>query len=100
MAAGWQQQQRWRRGISGRETNRNRRKWKRRGGSGGRDETEVTATGTAKTGLVDCGGGEKEATAVVQWQRRFLILLRSCVMVCGCVGVDLVNVFTVVLGAM
>ena len=36
-----------------------------------RGETEVTATGTAKTGLVDGGGGEKEAKAVVQWQRRF-----------------------------
>ena len=69
-------------------------------GSSGRGETEVTATGTAKTGLVDCGSGEKEATAVVQWQRRFLILLRSCVMVCGCVGVVVVNVLPVVLGAM
>ena len=36
----------------------------RRGsGGGGRGETAVTATGTAKTGLVDGGGGEKEATA-------------------------------------
>ena len=36
----------------------------RRGsGSGGRGKTEVTATGTAKTGLVDDGGVEKEATA-------------------------------------
>ena len=32
-------------------------------GGGGRGETVVTATGIAKTGLVDGGGGEKEATA-------------------------------------
>ena len=36
-------------------------------GSSERGETEVTATGIAKTGLVDGGGGEKEATA---WRGR------------------------------
>ena len=35
----------------------------RRGsGGGGRGEMAVTATGTAKTGLVDGGGSKKEAT--------------------------------------
>ena len=39
------------------------RESRRGSGGGGRGKTAVTATGTAKTGLVDGGGGEKEATA-------------------------------------